>query len=297
LALLSTNSSVEYWDVRSGNLVSSFSIPHAVGQLDSVGVSPDGRLLAFVGTNGFARVWDRDSGERIAELVLDPPPKWPWLNFSPDNRLVAISCRPRDGGGGGWTVVWDFRLGVRRALPKEDVYRALFSPDGRVMATGFGNDVQLWSVPGLAPLATLRGHQWTINDLAFSRDGSVLASAGRDNDIRLWDVATGGLRALLIGHRSGEGLSADAFSPDGRTLASGELTLVKLWNVATGKAMLTISGLGHNFGPPMFSPDGNTLLIGASQFAREGPVELLQAPSLAEIDAAEAQQAKAAQPR
>ncbi len=288
LALFGTNASVEYWDLQSGNLVSSFTIPDRLSPLDLVGTSPDGRLVVLLSTNGIARVWDRGSGERIAELVLDPPPRSPWAVFSPDSRLLALSCGARDMGGGGWTVVWDFRRGERRALAKEDVYRPAFSPDGRLLATACGYDVQLWSIPDLKPRATLRGHRWTVNSLAFSRDGSVLASAGRDNDVRLWDVATGKLRAVLFGHQISVGLTRDAFSSDGRTLACAQPTLVKLWNVATGNELFTVKGLDRYANAAMFSPDGNTLVVaGAQQTPELAPVELFQAPSLAEIEAAE----------
>ena len=131
LALLSTNSTVDYWNVRSGSLVRSLTIPEGLGQIDrrvAVSTSPDGQLLAVVGTNGIARAWDLSSQELIAEAMLDPPPRWPWAAFSPDNHLLAISCGPRNSGGGGWTVIWDFRTGLRRKLPGEDVYGPTFSP-------------------------------------------------------------------------------------------------------------------------------------------------------------------------
>jgi WD40 repeat protein len=286
LALFSTNSTVQNWDVRSKHLVSTSRIPDRPNELDSIDASPDGRLLALVGTNGTARVWDRVSGELIAELLLDSPPKWPCAVFSPDSRLLAISSGPRDVGDGGWSVVWDFRLRKRRALPGEDVYRPTFSPDGRIMATGSGSDVQLWSIPDLKPLATLRGHKWTINWFAFSPDSSVLASAGRDNNILLWEVAAGKLRGVLSGHQTSAG--RPAFSSDGRTLASVAAIRVILWNVATGRELLTMSALDRHLNSCMFSPDGNTLVVSGTQseFAM-ATIELLQAQSLAEIEAVE----------
>ena len=289
LALFSTNSSVEYWDVPSGDRVSSFKIPVPVGQHDWVAASPDGGLVAHVCTDGMARVWDPGTREQIAELALDPPPKWPWAVFSPDSRLLAISCTTRDKGGGGWALVWDFRRGERRTLPGADVYHPSFSPDGKILATGSGNDVQLWSLPDLKPLATpLRGHQWTINGLAFSPDGALLASMGRGFDIRLWEVTTGRPRSEFPFNTSGNNLRNAAFSRDCRTLASGVGKSLALWNVATGKVVLRIGGEYRFLAAPMFSPDGNTLVIGGGQGApRLEPVKLLRAPSLEQISAAE----------
>jgi WD40 repeat protein len=148
--------------------------------------------------------------------------------------------------------------------------------------------VQLWSVPELKPLARLKGHTSTINGVAFSSDGALLASMGRNSDIRLWDLATGRLKLLFAENQSGNGLRHAAFSPGGRTLASGTSVSLALWNVAAGRVVLPLAGKQRYLSAPMFSPDGNTLVIGGGQgLPTMRPVELLQAPSLAEIEAAE----------
>jgi len=84
-----------------------------------------------------------------------------------------------------------------------------------------GSDVRL----ALLDAATLRerailldGHPM-VKDVAFSRDGSTLASAGWDGKIRLWDVATGTEQAVLSGHT--RMVESVAFSPNGKYLASG----------------------------------------------------------------------------
>lgn len=288
LAILSTNLSVEHWDVRSRQMVASFRIPVAIDKRACIAASPDGSKVALVSTDGMARVWDIGTGQQTGELPLEPPPKLPLSAFSPDSRWLAISGDTRTRGGGGWTLVWDLRQGEVRKLPGIDVYRPTFSTDGKLLATGRGTDVQLWRMPDLKLLATLKGHEASINSLAFSPDGTLVASMGRNSEIRLWEVATGQLRRLFSVKASGNGLSARAFSPDGRTLVSASNVSPDLWNVATGRKVVPLKGTHRYQGHPLFSPDGSALVLaGTLRNPIVEPIEILQAPSLAEIDATE----------
>ena len=85
-----------------------------------------------------------------------------------------------------------------------------------------------------APARILGEHELPVHCLAFSPDGMILASGGgfpgRDGEVRLWDVATGAVRAILGGHR--KSVYSTTFAPDGRTLATASYDGVgKLWDV------------------------------------------------------------------
>jgi WD40 repeat protein len=128
------------------------------------------------------------------------------------------------------------------------------------------------SAPGPSRLVrTLTGHTDYVVEVAFSPDGTLLATASHDRTVRLWDVATGQTTRILTGRtsrsltgRTSRSLTGDtgylygvAFSPDGTLLAAiSHDRTVRLWDVATGQTTRILTG--HMFGVA-FSPDGTLL--------------------------------------
>ena len=154
---------------------------------------------------------------------------------------------------------------------KSPVSSVAFSPDGNTIASGQGgynseSDTNfgfcsLWDVATETLKATLEGHERWVFSVAFSPDGSTLASGSEDATIKLWDVATGTLKATLEGHE--DWVFSVAFSPDGSTLASGsEDATIKLWDVTSGVLKATLEGHEGSVSSVAFSPDGKTLASG-----------------------------------
>ena len=111
------------------------------------------------------------------------------------------------------------------------------------------------------PHTILEGHTGDVYAIAFSPDGSTLASRSQDNTIRLWDVSTGAHKHTLEGHTDNGIPTADvtaiAFSPAGSILASGSAdNTIRLWDAATGAHKHTLEGHTEAVTAIAFSPDG-----------------------------------------
>ena len=130
---------------------------------------------------------------------------------------------------------------------------------GALLGSVGDGEVRVDQPPEFRHLATLEGHARDVWSVAFSPDGSTLASGSVDRTIQLWDLAMGSVRATLEGHEGS--VLAVTFSPDGRTLASGSRdNTVKLWDVAAQTARATLKG--YTDSSVAFTPDGRRLAAG-----------------------------------
>jgi WD40 repeat protein/serine/threonine protein kinase len=109
---------------------------------------------------------------------------------------------------------------------------------------------------------TLYGHIGSVSSVAFSADGTVLASSCSDKTVKIWDARTGQEIRTLKGHA--QGVTSVTFSPDGALLASGSIdNTVKLWNARTGKEIRALKGHTREVTSVAFSPDGAHLASGS----------------------------------
>lgn len=225
--------------------------------------SADGRYLAACGVDGLVTVWD---------LITDMPPivlrghggVVSAVAFSPNGRLVA-------GAGDDGTVrVWDRTSGNSqpvRALPLGggSAQAVAFSPDGVHLAAAGDGPVIIWNLATTAPPAVLSGHENTVESIAYSSDGRLLASASADQTVRLWSLTESEPPLVL---RADDGtVETLAFSPDGRRIASGHSgsDTIRVWNTTKGDGEDPVLLHGHD-GPVWsvaFSPDGRRLLSGS----------------------------------
>ncbi|MDF5733720.1 MAG: trypsin-like peptidase domain-containing protein [Rhizonema sp. PD38] len=112
---------------------------------------------------------------------------------------------------------------------------------------------------------TVIGDSTSVNSVAISPDGRILASGGTDDTIKIWNLATWQLiRTLQV---NSDWVNSVAISPDGRTLASGGYdNTIKIWNLATGQLIRTLQGHSDAVLSVAISPDGRTLASGSRDY-------------------------------
>ncbi|MEH2182811.1 serine/threonine-protein kinase, partial [Nostoc sp.] len=138
----------------------------------------------------------------------------------------------------------------------------VLSPKEDILASVAGSVIHLFSSTTGQLLRTLSGHSSSVNSVAISSDGQMLASGSNDKTIKLWNVATGKEIRTLSGHS--HWVNFVAISSDGQMLASGsDDKTIKLWNVATGREIRTLSGHSHWVNFVAISSDGQMLASGS----------------------------------
>jgi WD40 repeat protein len=184
--------------------------------------SPTGQYLATGSMDGTVTLWDTTSWKASATLEARQARSPPWRTS---------------------LLLWSSDFFT---LADQSANALAFSPDGQTLAVARGrmnpnffpvgeprpSVVELWDMGTRKLRATLRGHQASVQAVAFAPDGQTLATTGEDRTVKLWDVVTGKhLTTFRGGTRGGKAL---AFSADHKWLAAldGDGT-IGLWRAAT----------------------------------------------------------------
>lgn len=223
-------------------------------------LSSDGSRIAAGGQFGRIRVWDTGSGEILLENERGPMiSSIRALAFNDDATVLysgQIDRSLRAWSVTGQTPLWS------RVRHHEAVSDLRLDPStGRLLSASLDGTLRAWplqSPPGTSSLQIVAAHNDHALSVDFSPDGTILASAGRDDIIRLWDPELMVPLASLPGHE-GDVFSA-RFSPDGRRIVSGSADgTVRVWSIANGTGEILAPIRNGTLWSVSFSPDGGLI--------------------------------------
>lgn len=177
--------------------------------------------------------------------------------FSPIGTLIATASH--DHTIKLWNLQGELSDSVIRTHSLE-VTSIAFSPAGDKLVSGGMDGAKLWNLEDNQAI-NLTG-SISVSAVAFSKDGTIIATGSYDKTIKLWDLQGKPINSFSGGHS--DGVTAVAFSPtDNQRLISGAMNgTIKLWNLA-GNSFIEIERHRKRINSVTFSPDGNNVLIGS----------------------------------
>jgi len=215
----------QLWDLKTGKAVNRVPLNLTnPSKPIAVAISPNNQMLAASFEDNSIQLWDLETGNHLKQLQIDETlGPMRLLAFSPDSQWLASASR--------LILLWEVHTG--------ELVRQI---EGRSDGVNQGND--------------------TINALAFSPDGNLIASGIGHNNVYVWDVNSGEFRQHYSGdlREHSAPINTVAFSPHGKTLAAGsDYNVIFLWDVATAKQLTCLEGHTYGVSSIAFSPDGKTL--------------------------------------
>jgi WD40 repeat protein len=221
---------VVLWDGINSSRVLDHAKTAYQSSVASATLSRDGRLVAAGLNDGKVMIWNVGEWRESGGPLLEHKSRINTLEFSPDGKLLA------SGSMDDSVIIWDLEkrqpIGRISFPTDQDVRSLAFNENGTMLAVGTTESITLWNVVNRRSLDTgLAGQQGSSTCLAFSPDGSLLASGSFNQSIVLWDVATRKQIGMpLVGHT--QPVRSISFSNDGRTLASGSIDgKIILWDL------------------------------------------------------------------
>jgi WD40 repeat protein/serine/threonine protein kinase len=234
----SLDGTVKFWNASTGAELKTCKA-HTIGVL-CIAISPVDALLASGGNDSTVRFWDVARGKEQEHPFSSEKGAVFWsVAFSPDGKTLATAHSKLAAGPKPVEVVglWD----VATKEPRHNLLGhtmpitcVAFTPNGKLLASASKDKtVRIWDVSDLSKppklLMVLR-HSSAVTSVAFAPDNNTLAAATQ-NEVILWDMATGEERASFRGHKAD--VWSVTFAASGRTLAAGHGDgMVSVWQAA-----------------------------------------------------------------
>jgi serine/threonine protein kinase/WD40 repeat protein len=225
-APLNSSKTIGIWNVETGELERQIATPFTL--LLEASFTPDGRFLICAADDGFA-TYDTTTFQQWSIVRLDSVYS---MTIMPDRQLLAFATLSRRIRF--WNLNSQREIAVVDHAERRGWDTVRITPNGRWLLSTSSNDLRLWQLRGLPEKLTLAGHAEMVPCNVFSHTGEFLATASKDETVRLWDTQTGDLIHTFV---PGYVPQSIAFSSDDRLMAVGSHPIqepehnVTLWDI------------------------------------------------------------------
>ena len=242
-----------------------FTLCQESSEIESLAVFPDGQWLAIGQARGGLSVWDLHTRQQVFQLAEGGTVR---TVFSPTGSLLAFTTISTSASGELQAGLHLWNAATRQMMAEfplnGECLGLVFSEDGQTLATctgGSNGKVTLWRIQEGKELVSYPASPfdwWVVTPFAATRDLHMAAWAY--GWVHVIDLRDG--KELWTAVASKEYVTALAFSPDGKTLASAAgftESDIRLWDVASGKEIGRLEGHGSYVSSLVFWPDGKKL--------------------------------------
>jgi WD40 repeat protein len=257
---------VRLYDTAGGTLLRRYA--GTGGVVLALAFAPDGASFAAGYSDGALIQWQAAS-DTVVRPFLGHTAAVDAVAFSADgSQLMA-------GDESGMAILWSVADGSQAFTfdhAGAAVTSVAFSPANaqRVLTGSSDRTARVWSTINghlteeFAPVfnngTLVAGHSDAITSVAYSPDGTLVATGSADKTAQLWDVATGSKLRTLSAHT--DAVTGVGFSPDGKQLVTSSADhTAMLWDVATGNQLRTLQPCLSPITAASFSPDGNLVAL------------------------------------